>query len=252
MSETVMSIGLPAKAYLTEAKYESVRTLRVPGFLIPMLLLPGALYLFFGVVLAGASRSPQINLFIFTGFAVLGVMGPGLFGFGVFVAMERDQGLLTLKRALPMPPAAYLLAKMLMTILLAAMVTLTLVVVGMAAGKVTLTSSQFLALAAIVIPGALPFCAIGLFIGSCAAGRSAPAFVNLAYLPMIYLSGFLIPLPKSIEAIQLVSPAYHLDRLALWAAGAPGASAVTVHTAVLVGVTVVFGTLALRRLSRSH
>ena len=207
--------------------------------------------MFFGVVVAGANKSPQIDLFLFTGFAVLGVMGPGLFGFGVFVALEREQGLLTLKRALPMPPAAYLLAKMLMATLLSAMVTLILVVAGIAAGKVTLTGSQVLALASIVIAGALPFCAMGLFVGSWAAGRSAPAFVNLLYLPMIYLSGFLIPLPKRIEAIQLVSPAYHLDRLALWAAGAPGGSAAIVHAAVLAGVTALFGALALGRLARS-
>ena len=36
---------------------------------------------------------------------------PGLFGFGVSLAFEREQGLLTFKQALPMPPGAYLLAR---------------------------------------------------------------------------------------------------------------------------------------------
>jgi ABC-2 type transport system permease protein len=249
MSPITTSIRRSWHAYVAEGKYECVRALRTPGFMLPMVVLPSALYLFFGVVLAG-TKGLQIDRLIFTGFSVMGVMGPGMFGFGVFVAMEREQGLLTLKRALPMPRGAYLLAKMLMTLLLAAIVMLTLIVTGWSAGRVTLTPSQFLTLAAISVTGSLPFCAIGLFIGSWAAGRSAPAFVNLLYLPMIYLSGFLIPLPKTIAPIQLVSPAYHLDRLALWAAGAPGDSTAVVHVAVLVGVTLLFGALALHRFVR--
>jgi len=47
-----------------------------------------------------------------------------------------------------------------------------------------------------------------------------------------------------------VSPAYHLDRLALRAAGAPGDGAAVAHVAVLAGVTVLFGALALRRFVR--
>ena len=246
-----MTAGLSWRAYLMEAKFECVRALRAPGFSVPTLLLPAALYLFFGVVLAQASRSEEIDRFIFTGFAVMGVIGPGLFGFGVFVAVEREQGLLRLKRALPMPPAVYLLAKMFMTLLFATLVTLTVIGAALAAGKVVVSGGQVIALAAIVVAGALPFCAIGLLIGSWAGGRSAPAFVNLLYLPMIYLSGFLIPLPKSIDAIQYVSPAYHLDRLALWAIGAPVAG-VTVHVAVLASVTIVGSAAALRRLAAAE
>ena len=240
-----------ARAYLAEAKYECLRALRAPGFSVPTLLLPAALYLFFGVVLTQPNRTPQIDVFIFTGFAVMGVIGPGLFGFGVFVAAEREQGLLRLKRALPMPPAANLVAKMLMTLLFAAVVSVIVMMAGMAAGKVSLSPRQLLALGAILVPGALPFCALGLLVGSWAGARSAPALVNLIYLPMIYLSGFLIPLPKSIDVIQLASPAYHLDRLALQAVGAPGSDAM-IHGVVLVTVTVLCAALALRRLARGE
>jgi hypothetical protein len=124
-----MPPGRLLRAYLTEAKYESVRMLRSPAFGIPFLGLPVALYLLFAVLLFGdAIRSdPKAAMFTFTGFDILGVMGPGLFGFGIVVAMEREQGLLTLKRALPMPPAAYLLAKMLMAMLFGVIVTATIV-----------------------------------------------------------------------------------------------------------------------------
>ena len=37
----------------------------------------------------------------FRSHGVFGAMGPGLFGFGVSLAIEREQGLLRLKQALP-------------------------------------------------------------------------------------------------------------------------------------------------------
>jgi len=236
------------RAYVAEAKYECIRAMRAPAFAVPMLLLPAALYLFFGAVLPMPNRTPQIDAFLFAGFAVMGVMGPGLFGFGVFVAVEREQGLLKLKRALPMPPSAYILAKMFMTALVALLVTLTVSVAGIAAGKVAMTASQFVAFAATLVGGSLPFSAIGLLIGSRVGGRSAPAFVNLLYLPMIYLSGFLIPLPRSFDPLTRLSPAYHLDRLALLALGGHGDDAMR-HVLVLAGVTVMLGALAIRRLA---
>ena len=239
------------RAYVTEAKYECIRALRAPAFAVPLLILPAALYLFFGAVLPMPNRTPQIDAFLFAGFAVMGVMGPGLFGFGVFVAVEREQGLLKLKRALPMPPSAYILAKMCMTALVALLVTLTVSVAAIAAGKVVMTGGQFLWLTVTLVGGSLAFSAIGLLIGSRVGGRSAPAFVNLLYLPMVYLSGVLIPLPKSFDTLTHVSPAYHLDRLVLQVLGSAGDDAMR-HVIVLATVTVAFGALAIRRLSRAE
>src|SRR5262245_14647528 len=141
----------PWRAYVTEAKFEFVRALRAPAFAVPIFVLPAALYIFFGTVLPMPNRPPQIDVLIFTGFAVMGVMGPGLFGFGVFVAIEREQGLLKLKRALPMPPSAYILAKMFMTMLVALLVTVMLITAGLVTRKVVLTPAQGAALAAVLV-----------------------------------------------------------------------------------------------------
>ena len=47
-------------------------------------------------------------------------MGPALFGVGCALAVERDAGFLRLKRALPAPGGAYLIAKMVMGMVFAA------------------------------------------------------------------------------------------------------------------------------------
>jgi ABC-2 type transport system permease protein len=249
MNFAAMTRGSFVRPHFKEAKYECLRALRAPGFAFPTLFLPAAFYLFFGVALA-EETTPEIDRFLFVGFVILGVMGPGLFGFGVFVATEREQGLLALKRALPMPGAAYLLGKMLMTTAFAAGVTLVVVAAALAAGRVPLTPVQILTLTAVNVLGSLPFCALGLFVGTLAGARSAPVLVNLLFLPMIYLSGILIPLPEEFASIRLPSPAYHLSRLALSVAGASIDSAPLVHAAVIAGVTLLFGALALRRLAR--
>ena len=79
------------------------------------------------------------------------------------------------------------------------------------------------------------------------SGRTAPAWVNLAYLPMTYLSGLFFPVPEAIRAIALVSPAFHLNQLALQAAGVSAIMPATWHVAALLGITVLFAGLAARR-----
>jgi ABC-2 type transport system permease protein len=250
-------------AYVAEAKYECIRALRAPAFAIPFLLLPIALYVLFGILLAGTMSHGDLTFakIMFVNWAVFGVMGPGMFGFGIFVAQERDHGLLTLKRALPMPPAAYLLAKMLMAMMFAAIIMATLIVPALIFGHVKLSLFQILAISLIDILGSLPFCAIGLFIGTRASSKSAPAFVNLAYLPMMHLGGLFYPLPRSVQRIEFLSPAFYLDKLGLSVARVPNLDQIAggagpsshgvpiFYGAVLVGVTLMFGALAIRRLA---
>ncbi|HEX4807569.1 MAG TPA: ABC transporter permease [Bryobacteraceae bacterium] len=237
------------RAYAIEAKYESLRMLRAPGFAGPFLLLPVGLYLLFAVLLFGAqmTKDPTGAMFTFMGFSVLGVMGPGMFGFGISVSMEREHGLLKLKRALPMPSAASLVAKMLMSMLFVVIVMGTMVAAA-PLGHLKLSATQLLSISLVNTAGALPFCALGFLVGSLASAKAAPAFVNLLYLPMIYLSAILFPLPKPMHWVALLSPAYHLDQLGLASMGFSSEGAPLVHVLVLAGLTLGFVTLALRRL----
>jgi ABC-2 type transport system permease protein len=253
---SVMPISRVIGAYVAEARFESLRMLRSPAFAIPFLLLPALLYLFFAVVIAGsgarqaANSIPNAATYLFTGFSVMGVMGPGMFGFGVTVAMEREHGLLRLKRALPMPPASYLLAKMIMAMTFSAIVMITVIASAIAFSSMELSGAHYARVSMVTILGTLPFCAMGLFLGTRISGRVAPAIVNLVYLPMIYLSSLFFPLPKSIQFISVVSPAFHLDQLALAAAGIPSVLSINMHIGFLLGVTVLFAGLAAHRLAR--
>lgn len=252
MTGPAMTLARIGGAYLAEAKYESLRMLRAPAFSGPFLVIPVALYSFFVSLTAPGTGDANANTaaYLFTGFSVFAVMGPALFGFGMSVALEREQGLLRLKRALPMPPMAYLAAKMLMAMFFGLLTSLMLIAAAVLLSPLALEPWRFAAIAAINVIGTLPFCAIGLFIGARVSGRAAPAFVNLVYLPLIYLSGLFLPLPAGIRFVALFSPAFHLNQLALDVAGVGAILSTAMHIAALAGVTVLFAGLTVRRLSR--
>ena len=246
-----MSAGRLAGAYFAEARYETLRMLRTPAFALPFLGLPVLFYLLFAVLIFGPAirADAEAGPFIFTAFAVFGVMGPGIFGFGMAVANEREQGLLRLKRALPMPPAAYLIAKLLMALLFAAIVMATMIG-ALPLGAYHPSIAACFGVAAINVLAALPFCAIGLFIGTRASSRSAPGFVNVAYQVMMHVSGLFYPLPSVLAKIAPLWPTYHVQQLVLRVLGAPNGGSALVHVLVLAGVTVSLTLLSVRRLAR--
>jgi ABC-2 type transport system permease protein len=246
-----MSTGQVVNAYVQEARAEILRYLRLPGFLLPTMLFPSVFYLMFGIVLA-AHNSPDASRFLLASYGTFGVMAPGLFGFGVSLAIDREHGLLTLKRALPMPPAAYLVGKMCMAMMMAAVVSVLMLCLAHFGGGVQLSAGNVAAFFVTEVLGVLPFCSLGLLVGTLAKGQSAPGLVNLIYLPMAFLSGLWFPLsmmPKVLQALGPIWPAYHLDQLALSAIGM-GQGGAWIHVLVLVGFTAVFLTLAARRLRR--
>src|SRR5208282_847683 len=248
----VMSTGRLLRAYLTETRFESLRMFRILGFSLPFLILPVGLYLLFGVVLFGDAvrNDPATGKFLFTAFAVFGVMGPGMFGFGATIATEREQGLLTLKRALPAPAGSYLLAKLLMTMIFAFIVMATMIPAALLLGHLPLTFAQCVSVTAINVLGSLPFCAIGLFIGTRTSGKAAIAFVNLIYVPMMHISGLFYPLPKFLRAVSPVWPTYHLQQLIFTALAMPSYGRTAIHVAVPLGVTLLLTALSIRRLAR--
>jgi ABC-2 type transport system permease protein len=117
-------------------------------------------------------------------------------------------------------------------------------------GHLKLSAGQLLAAAAVLILGALPFCAIGLFIGVRTTSRSAPAFVNIIYQVMMHVSGLFYPLPKFLRTISPLWPTYHLQQLVFAALGMSSYGRTAVHVAVLVGVTLLLTALSIRRLAR--
>jgi ABC-2 type transport system permease protein len=247
-----MSITRLLHAYWVEARYEVLRTLRTPAFLIPTIALPVMLYVFFGIVLHGDKPTPpQIALQVLSGFTMFSVIGPGVFGLGIGFAMERQHGIVTLKRAQPMPFAANLIAKLFSSMSIALIVITLLITIATTFGHVELTLVQAARTALVGVLGVVPFCALGLLIGSFVSGNGAPAVVNLIFFPMIYLSGlFPFPMPKALQTAAMIWPAFHLNQLSLAALGLPTSLNPWISAEVLIGFAGLCVYLAARRLMR--
>jgi ABC-2 type transport system permease protein len=239
--------------YATEMKYSFLRLLRNPAFAIPTFTFPVLFYLLIGFIFgAFKSTDPNVPFFVFCGFATMAAMTPGMFGFGIGFALEREQGLLRYKRAVPMPPFASLFASIAMSAVSTALAVALMAIAALALGAVDLSVWQALTVIVIAAAGSVPFSAIGLFIGSLTSGRAAPAVTNIVYLVLLYFSGLFIRLPEGIRPVVIGSPAFYLDQLALASIGAQNfilGSAFN-HILVLLGITVLFLSAAARRLAR--
>ena len=210
-----------------EARNEFLKLLRMKQYSLSTVLFPLMFYAFFGLAMgrqsAGAAAMPMARYLLAT-YGAFAVMGASLYAFGVGVAVERGLGWLEVKRASPMPPAAYFLAKAAVSLAFGAIAVTLLFGLGAAFGGVRMPWDQWLRLGGVLVAGAVPFCALGLAIGCFAGPNSAPAMVNMVYLPLAFLAGLWIPLdflPAGIQQAAPFLPTYHFAQIALGVLGAP-------------------------------
>jgi ABC-2 type transport system permease protein len=151
---------------------------------------------------------------------VVGILGYGcantaLAGLAITLVIRREAGVLKRLRATPLPPATYVAAVLVSTLVvfclqMAVTVLLGVVLYG-ARGPESWT-----ALAPILLLGAAAFAALGVGLASLIrSAEGASAVVNLVVLPMAFLSGSFGPttdFPAALQAIADVLPlTYFLD-----------------------------------------
>lgn len=241
-------------AYLTETRYEFTRTLRNVPLVLPIILVPLALYAFFVVAISGVAiaNKPSLGIYLFGAFAVMSVSMPALFGIGTSLALEREMGLMLLKRAQPAPTGSWLVAKIVVGVVFAAIAYLPTLALALGTGRLSLEPGQIVAMSAAMIAGSIPFCALGLMVGTLFKGSSAAGYANLVFLPGCYLSGLFFPLPDSMKWQAPLWPQFHIQQLAMRAADATEFQFVPVQLVAgcLVAFTVTFSAVAVWRLAR--
>jgi ABC-2 type transport system permease protein len=233
-----------ATIYFKEAKYEFLKNLRLRVYTASVLSFPIMFYILFGLMLnanqaIGATRVPT---YLIATYGTFGVMGASLFGTAAGLASDRGLGWLQVKRASPMPPFAYFAAKIVTSMIFSTIIVLALLTLGYAAGGVRMSLGEIARLLGTLVAGSLPFSAMGLALGYFTGPNSAPAAINLIYLPMSFCSGLWVPfmfLPKLVKQIALFLPPYHLSQLALGVVGAGKHELSRTHWEVLVGFTMI-------------
>ncbi|MFD1950812.1 ABC transporter permease [Sphingomonas arantia] len=230
--------ALPTGIWRREAVAELKRSWRLPQFLLPTVLTPAAFYALFTLAIS-RTPSPAVAAASLAGYGVFAAIGPALFGFGAGVAMEREQGLIELKRVSPLPAGAFVAAK-LVAALAATAAAIALIYLAAILAGVRLSAGPWLLLAALHLASTLPFGLIGLGLGMRMSGKGAVAVANALFLGSAVLGGLWIPstmLPGWMQAVGQFAPSYHLGQLARAIVGADTIGSLPVHVMVTVGMT---------------
>jgi ABC-2 type transport system permease protein len=234
--------------YWMEIKTELLKLGRMRRYVFFTVLFPVMFYCFFGLAMnqnvpAGAMGGmPPMARYLLATYGAFGMIGATLYAFGVGIAVERGLGWRQLKIASPMPPAAYLVAKAVGSLFFGCLVVALLFALGAFFG-VRMAPIEWVSLGLTLVVGTIPFCALGIAIGSVVGPNSAPAGVNMVYLPLAFLGGLWMPydfMPPGIQSVAQFMPTFHFAQLALGAMGAPAHGSAASHVEALAAFALIF------------
>lgn len=233
------ALALPHGVWRREALTEVKRSLRLPQFLLPTVLTPAGFYGLFTLALPH-DPAPGFAAATLAGYGVFAATGPALFGFGAGVAVEREQGLIELKRVSPMPAGAYVAAKLTAAVAMTALALVLIDALSIVAG-VRLSASTWALLTLLHLASAIPFALIGFGMGMRMSAKGAVAVANALFLGCSVLGGLWIPsqlLPGWMQSIGAWTPSYHLGQLARVIVGADTIGSPWTHGAAIFAMTV--------------
>jgi ABC-2 type transport system permease protein len=190
--------------------------LRVPAFILPTILLPTALFILLNTM---GRTDPNIARAALATGIVFGSIAPGLFGVGMSLATDRAAGLFVMKRALPVPGGAYLLAKLCTAVAFASIIASLLIGIALMF-EAPLRAPEMAMLLVVGSVGVLPFCATGMLVALTASPQAVPAITNLLYIALNVLSGIWLPLKRLPQALQDIAPFWPPSQLSILARGA--------------------------------
>jgi ABC-2 type transport system permease protein len=238
---TLPATASPARIYGKEAKYEFVKLIRTRSFSLATIGFPVMFYVLFGIANRHAYEGGiHLAKYMLAGYACFGLIGAALFGIGVGLSSDLAAGWLELKRASPMPVAAYLFAKCASAVAFGLIIVSILTIIGTSFGDVHLTPTELFKMLGITIVGSISFASMGLLIALLVSSSAAPGIINLIYLPMSFLSGLWIPLnhmPHWLQHIAPMLPTYHLSQLMLSIFHYQDSISLITHWNALIGFT---------------
>ncbi|MEE3716524.1 ABC transporter ATP-binding protein/permease [Tumidithrix elongata RA019] len=202
-----------SRGFFPQLWAESLQLLRTPTYAIGIFLFSSAIALF-----PPDKRLGMLGPIFFAGLSLLTIAFERT---GKRVAVERVEGWLKLLRVTPLHPFAYLSAKVVMSLAIAAISLL--IVLGLGAWKLGIDQSwgqRSLEFTSLLL-GSIPFTIFGLALGYLVNPKSVDSIAGLAIPIALFTCGLPLPVPQSVQDAIAYSPFYHYGQLVLWSAGQP-------------------------------
>ena len=168
-------------------------------------------FMFAGIM--GGAKNPGDMLRVISVVLTLGVLGSGLLGAGITMVQEREENILRRFKVTPSGALPILLA--VLTSGLVAYLPLVAVIFGLTRGWLHVPlPPRFLEVTIFSAVGLVAFRGIGVLIACVVRStQESSAIVNLVYLPMLMLSGAMLPLqflPPALQTATVFLPSYYL------------------------------------------
>jgi ABC-2 type transport system permease protein len=215
---TPMDVAPLGRMIYMQTRAQLIGRLRIPAFSVLSLGMPVMFFALFNAIFGSQKQGPGVTAgeYILVSYATYAVANVMVYNFGIGVANERARKLDLLQRAMPLPPAVAALAQVAFALVFAVIALALLFAYAYLIGGIRLGVGTWLDLTWRLLVGSFPMIGLGMAIGYGTGANTAPALVNVIYLPMSFLSGIFIPfsiLPKVIQDIGQVLPTYHYAQL---------------------------------------
>jgi ABC-2 type transport system permease protein len=207
---------------LRQIRYENKSFWRNPAaafftFAFPLLFLVLFNLLFGHGTIRLYAGQPKVSTstFYVPAIAAFSVISASFTNLAMSVTFAREQGVLKRKRGTPMPPLAYLGAKILHSIFIALLLAVIIGLFGRLFYSVSIPTHTMPAFLVSLIVGGLSFCAMGLAVTAIVPNaEAAPAIVNAIILPLLFISDIFIPLnnaPHWLTTVSKIFPIWHFS-----------------------------------------
>ncbi len=180
-------------------------------FIFPLLL-----FVLLASVYSGTFQGEPASWAVLVGIIGYGAANTGFAGLALLVVARREMGFLKRIRSTPIPAAVYLAAVLISILVVFALQTIALFILGKVLKSTPFPERPF-SLALALLLGAAAFAGMGLgFTTLLRSAEGSSAAVNTVLLPMAFLSGGFGPTahyPRVLRAIGAVLPLKYLVQL---------------------------------------
>lgn len=207
-----------ARLIAHQARYELKRFWRDPQAVFFTVALPVVFLVIFTTVFGNETLDERDGLkfatYYLPGIIALGVMSAAFVSLAIGLVDQRERGILKRLRATPLPPAAIIVSRAAIAVVLTLLITVILTLIGTMLYGVRIPASHVPGIVLTLAVGTVSFCCLGFALaGVVASSNAAPAVANMVTLPLQMISGIFFPvdqIPDAVLAVAKAFPVYHL------------------------------------------
>lgn len=191
------------------ARAEIMRLRRNRRYLITTLAFPVLLYLLIAKSATGTVYGVQFKAYYMVAMATLGAFSGALTGNAIRIAQERKEGWIRQLRLTPLPPNAYVVAKIAAAMVITVPSVAIVLLLGRFYGGVHLGSTlDWIEIALVVWLGAVIFTALAVAIGYRLQPDQVQPIALLIYFVFMIIGGIFFPLKGALQSIAQFTPTY--------------------------------------------